>query len=156
MALGVVWASGTLMFFNNIQMACPLLARFKCCPIPAQRMWTRSGGFHCCATHAHTSIVAQRIALTHYLTHIHLVYSLIQNTCVEGQKETVTLKRLNRKCVVVSKTLQKAARCSLLCSVTSLTLTKWSNRVPLHHVYMHLCSLIGYEVSSEFRPWWLH
>lgn len=27
-------ASGTLMFFNNIQMACPLLARFKCCPIP--------------------------------------------------------------------------------------------------------------------------
>lgn len=28
--------AGPLMFFNNIQMACPLLARLKCCPIPGR------------------------------------------------------------------------------------------------------------------------
>lgn len=157
MALGAVRASGTLMFFNNIQMACPLLARFKCGPIPAERMWTRSGGFHCCTTHARTLMVAQRIVLSHYLAYTPLVCSLIQNTCVEGQKETVILKWLNGKCVVASKTLHNAAHRSVVVfSDTSLALTKWSNRVLLHHVYMHLCSLIGYEVSSEFRPWSLH
>lgn len=63
MALGPVWASGTLMFFNNIQAARPLLARFKCCPMPAERMRTRSGGFHCRATRALTVMAARRIAL---------------------------------------------------------------------------------------------
>lgn len=144
-------------FFNIIQMACPLLARFKFCPIAAKWMWTKSGGFHCCTTHASTLMVAQSVALTHYLAYTPPVCSLIQNTCAEGQKETVILKWLNGKCAVASKTLQNVThRSAAAFSDTRLALTKCPNHMLLHHVYMHLCSLIGYEVSSEFKPWSLH
>lgn len=141
-----------LIPFNDIQTACLLQAGFKCCPISAERMWTRSGGFHCRTTHACTLMVAQRTALAHYPACTSLVCSLIQNTCAKGQKETTALKWLNGKCVVAIKTLETCVNHpSIVFGDTRLALTMWANHMRLRPVYMHLCSLIGYELSSEFR-----
>lgn len=113
----------------------------------------RSGGFHCRTAHACALMVAQRTAFTHYPACSPLVCSLIQNTCAEGQKETTTLKWLNGKCVVAIKTLQTTTNCpSTVFGDTRLALTKWANRMRLGPVYMHLCSLIGYELSSDSGP----
>lgn len=56
-----------------------------------------------------------------------------------------------RRVVASERTSQTLRPSAVVFGDTRLALTKRSNRVPRRRVYMHLRSLIGYEVSSEFK-----